>query len=303
VTRNNLKPKKIAIIATLSVGAIVLGIRVWVSYTPIQLGPVLDSTDKCATNQKYLYQSLEFYVHENGCLPDNLDEFRVNGFPATMVWRCPVTQHGYDVFLENYGDPKAVVISDREHKHPTTFELWFRGYRSQVQTMGDGTIHFFKGGKIVTMNGARSRPFKPKDPPSLASQPLPNLTSLSVDVPLAAIEGKRLAICFFDVNQRPSRHYVTQLASRAESLKDDGFVCMVVQASQTDPYILNQWVQSNAIPFTVETIKVPSEKTCFNWGVRSLPWLILADNKHSVVSEGISIKELDSRLDSEESDR
>lgn len=33
------------------------------------------------------------------------------------------------------------------------------------------------------------------------------------------------------------------------------------------------------------------------WGVKSLPWLILTDNKHSVVAEGFSLTELENQLE------
>ncbi len=102
-----------------------------------------------------MYQSLEHYVEENGQLPDSVDDFKINDFPATGIWECPATGKGYDLFLENYGDPDAVVIADKENEHPTTFMLWLRGLKPQVQTMGDGTIHLFKGGELMTMVGSK----------------------------------------------------------------------------------------------------------------------------------------------------
>ena len=152
-----MKTSKRVIITALSAVLILFGLRVWASHTPVQLGPVWDSIEKCAENQKRLYQSLEYFVDENDHLPENLDEFKIKGFPATMVWKCPVSQRGYDLFLENYGNPNAIVISDKENKHPTTFMLWFRGIKPHVQTMGDGSIHMFKGGKLMTMNGSKKK--------------------------------------------------------------------------------------------------------------------------------------------------
>ena len=38
------------------------------------------------------------------------------------------------------------------------------------------------------------------------------------------------------------------------------------------------------------------EKTRFDWGVRSLPWLILTDKENIVRAEGFSINELDERI-------
>jgi len=40
-------------------------------------------------------------------------------------------------------------------------------------------------------------------------------------------------------------------------------------------------------------IQGDEEKTRFNWGVNSLPWLILTDKNHIVVAEGLVLDELD----------
>lgn len=153
-----MKTGKKAIIAALFVIVIALGLRVWASYWPFQLGgPEWDSIEKCATNQSYLYQSLEYYVAEHGRIPDRLEEFKIRDFPATAVWECPATHKGYDLFLENYGNPKAVLIADKGNRHPTTLMYWLRGLNPNVQTMGDGTIHLFKGGKIMTMVGSKKK--------------------------------------------------------------------------------------------------------------------------------------------------
>jgi len=146
---------KLAIL-TASFICIVVCLRAWASHTSVQLEsiksePIWDSIEKCAENQKRLYQSIEFYVKQNNPIPNNLDEFQINGFPAAHVWNCPASQQGYKLILENYGNPKAVVIADKANDHPTTFMLWFRGLKPQVQTMGDGTIQLFKDGKLITI--------------------------------------------------------------------------------------------------------------------------------------------------------
>jgi hypothetical protein len=43
-------------------------------------------------------------------------------------------------------------------------------------------------------------------------------------------------------------------------------------------------------------IEDDSEKTRFNWGVKSLPWLILTDKKQAVRAEGFPITELDWKI-------
>ncbi len=148
----------IASITLLSLVVLVGGLRFWVSKTTLNIdNKVWTSIETCAENQKNLFQSIEAYREENGHLPEILDDFKINGFPATMVWKCPATNRGYDLFLENFGDSDSVVIADKENRHPTSFMLWFRGLTPQVHTMGDGTIHLFEGGKIMTMKGSQKR--------------------------------------------------------------------------------------------------------------------------------------------------
>ena len=145
--------KTMAIVA-LSV-LVTVGVVRLVAFTlPVKLeGNAWSSIEGCAENQKKLYQSLDHHLHEYGRLPASADDFRINGFPAAGVWICPACKRGYVVRVENYGDPGAVVISDEQNRHPTTFMWRARGLNPHVQTMGDGTIHLFKGGKVLTMAG------------------------------------------------------------------------------------------------------------------------------------------------------
>ncbi len=108
-------------------------------------------------HQKRLYQTIEYYKEEHGQFPDAIEDFKIDGFPAGQYWKCPTSKSGYDVFLENYGDPDAVVIAEKKNKHSTTFMFFLRGLKPHVQTMGDGTIHLFKGGKIMTMVGSKNK--------------------------------------------------------------------------------------------------------------------------------------------------
>jgi len=56
------------------------------------------------------------------------------------------------------------------------------------------------------------------------------------------------------------------------------------------------WEKENNIPFPVGMIRGDIERTRFTWGVRSLPRLILANNKHSVTSQGFAMEELQDEL-------
>lgn len=76
-------------------------------------------------------------------------------------------------------------------------------------------------------------------------------------------------------------------------------VCLsivAVQASKVEQEKLEEWVKNNNIPFPVGMIEADEEKTRFTWGVKSLPWLILTNDKHAIVAEGANFKEVDNKL-------
>jgi protocatechuate 3,4-dioxygenase beta subunit len=131
---------------------------------------------------------------------------------------------------------------------------------------------------------------------SLIGKPAPDLKTLKLEISADRTAGQRLLVCFFDMDQRPSRNTVLQLAKRAGELKDQGIVTVAVQGSQADEAKLKDWVEQNAIPFPTGRIQGDENKIRFAWGVRSLPWLILTDKDHIVRAEGFSLDELDGML-------
>jgi protocatechuate 3,4-dioxygenase beta subunit len=133
---------------------------------------------------------------------------------------------------------------------------------------------------------------------SLVGKPLPDLKDLKVDLSLADAGDKMILVCFFDMEQRPSRNCIMRLAKQAEQLKQRGVTVVVIQASKIDENTLNEWAKKYNIPFTVGMVQGDVEKSRFTWGVRSLPWLILTDKEHIVRSSGFSLAELDEKIQS-----
>ena len=132
--------------------------------------------------------------------------------------------------------------------------------------------------------------------PSLIGKPLPDLKDLKVDLSPADTDDKMLLVCFWDMQQRPSRNCIIRLAKQAEQLKQKGVTVVVIQTSKIDENTLNEWVKKNNIPFPVGIVQSDVEKTRFAWGVRSLPWLILTNRKHIVRAEGFSLTEIDEKI-------
>jgi hypothetical protein len=136
----------------------------------------------------------------------------------------------------------------------------------------------------------------PKEPPSLMGTSLPDFLNVGFNFVPKRPEDKAFLICFFDMNQRPSRNCITELTGKSQQLKENGLAVIGVQASKVDENELDQWIQQGSILFPIGTIKGNVERTLFSWGVRSLPWLILTDEQHVVRAEGFGLAELDEKL-------
>jgi len=133
-------------------------------------------------------------------------------------------------------------------------------------------------------------------PPSLVGKALPDLKELRIDALPGDLAGKRILVCFWDMNQRPSRNCMIQLSKKVQELKEEEVVVIAVQASNIDKDTLKEWVKKNNISFPVGMIQGDTDKALFKWGVKSLPWLILTDGKHLVRAEGFGMNELNAKL-------
>ena len=167
-------------------------------------------------------------------------------------------------------------------------KTYLSGY---VQTEGGATDV-----KIVVGERSSSGRFVPKQPKSLAGKSVPAFDGLGLQIDTNETAGKSILVCFWDMQQRPSRHCIKELAKQAETLKEKGVVVIVLQASKVDKNKVDEWVKKYNIPFPVGMIEGDEEKTKFSWGVKSLPWLILTDKKHIVSSNGFSLSELDEKM-------
>jgi len=135
---------------------------------------------------------------------------------------------------------------------------------------------------------------------SLIGKPLPELKDLKIKPPPANADDKMILVCFWDMEQRPSRNCIMRLAKQAEQLKQKGVTVVAIQASKIDENTLNEWMKKYHVPFPVRMVKGDVEKTKFAWGVRSLPWLILTDQEHIVRSNGFSLAELNEKIQAAE---
>jgi hypothetical protein len=137
---------------------------------------------------------------------------------------------------------------------------------------------------------------EPVNAPSLNGRPLPTFDGITIKFDADQVENRAILLCFFDMNQRPSRHLVSELANRAEDLKGKGVTILAVQSSKIDERALVDWAKEYNIPFPVGIVQGDEDETRFAWGVRSLPWLILTNRSHAVTAEGFGLNELNDQI-------
>ncbi|MBN2181914.1 MAG: hypothetical protein JW715_08355, partial [Sedimentisphaerales bacterium] len=65
---------------------------------------------------------------------------------------------------------------------------------------------------------------KPAQPPSLFDKSLPDMKDFGINLSPSDVNDKSILVCFFDIQQRPSRNCIIQLSKRAEKLKAKDFL-------------------------------------------------------------------------------
>ncbi|MBN2130581.1 MAG: hypothetical protein JW741_13855 [Sedimentisphaerales bacterium] len=103
------------------------------------VGRVFDDVQACGQQQKNLYGCIVAFKDKHGRVPKDMNEL-INDVHEAMSFRnCLVGLSPYVVHFENFGNPHAVLIEERQNKHRTALKLWLRGIKPRVQTFGDAT--------------------------------------------------------------------------------------------------------------------------------------------------------------------
>jgi hypothetical protein len=132
---------------------------------------------------------------------------------------------------------------------------------------------------------------------SLRDRTLPDLKDLSADLPQAGLADKPILLCLVDIDGDPkSRECLKDLAKMSETLTAGGVTVAVVQIPGVSPIRYDDWLADNRVPFHVYPGQRSFEGKKLEWGVNSLPWLILANRKHIVVADGLSVSGLSAVL-------
>ena len=259
-------------------------------------------------------------VHAAGYAPRTYEEISFDGEPGSTVDLEPIqlgptnlSVSGMVVDANDVPVPRMIVLfsgrqgTDQPERNTATDEQG----RFAITRIGAGPIQlragFSNGPRGSGVVKARAGDHNVKivlgqtrvheGHESLLGAALPDVSELGVNPNDANAEGKAVLVCFFDMQQRPSRHAISQLGKKAEMLDDKGIRAIVVDVSGVDKDERDRWIADRKVPYPVGGIGEDFDEKKLQWGVRSLPWLILTDKAHRVVSEGFDLSDLDKELE------
>jgi len=197
------------------------------------------------------------------------------------------------VRLYGDGQPSASTITDERGRF--RFEQVCEG-RAQVSAYVNrayGSVVVEGGDTNVLLRLGATASFAAPIPRrrSLKRAPLPELAGLGLPDDCAPA-GKPILLCVVDVEQRPCRRFLAQLAEQYEDLKKRHVTVLALQGTVIAADSFNQWKEDSAVPFAVGRIEKKAEENKWASEVESFPWLILTDAERKVVTEGFSLEDL-----------
>ncbi len=209
---------------------------------------------------------------------------------------------GATVSASGEGQPDANMLTDSKGY------FHFKVCEGQVNLFANSPQGGFSQGggeagetNVVLQLGARRgalvRDGMADSPPEshLAGKPLPSLAETHLPEKMVA-GGSPVLVCLFDAGQRASRQMMKQLNEQTLNLRDKGVVVIGVQSVITGGEIFNQWRAESPVSFPVGRVTEKTNSTKWILEAKTLPWLILTDASHKVVSDGFQVENLDQEL-------
>ena len=155
-----------------------------------------------------------------------------------------------------------------------------------------------KAGDIDVKIEATPRPVVTSGPvipetPSLVGKMLPDVESIGLRQAVDSAAGKNLLICFFDLNQRASRHVMKGLVADRANIEAKGVSLIGIDTSGMPDAERGEILQTEGVWFPVGKC---GEAEVSAWRAAAMPWLILTDTGHVVRAEGFTANQLDDAL-------
>jgi len=133
-----------------------------------------------------------------------------------------------------------------------------------------------------------------KKPITLIGKAIPAFEDLGVELVNYRIKSKIMVVCFWEMNQRSSRHCISTLNKIKEDLASKNIVFVCVDTSSESKLKALAWLKGQKIDFHhVGKVVGDNEKVLSKWGVDGYPWVIVTDASHVVRAQGIEIGEME----------
>jgi len=209
------------------------------------------------------------------------------------------TSRGSIVDIDKEGLLK-LPLSQEQYQQLQSGKAWFEvliPYTNKKAYHGEDVFAYDLLATDKAKAGVVRIPRPKREPESVVGKLLFELKAFNIDLSQTSTQNRIILACFFDMQQRPSRYFLRELARRAQQLEQKGVTVVAIQASKIDENALNKWVKNDDISFAVGMVRGDAEKNKFAWGIRALPWLILADRNRVISAEGFGLGELYEKIE------
>ncbi|MHC4647685.1 MAG: thioredoxin domain-containing protein [Planctomycetota bacterium] len=106
------------------------------------------------------------------------------------------------------------------------------------------------------------------------------------------IKDKPLLVCFWDIDQHPSRQCIRMLEKQKDVLREKNIVVLAVHSGTKQKNEVKEWLKKNALSLTLGMTEGDPYDTLLAWGAKGLPWLILTDEQHIITKAGFGPDDL-----------
>jgi hypothetical protein len=125
---------------------------------------------------------------------------------------------------------------------------------------------------------------------SKVGKPIPGFDTVRFEAfQKGQIKDKPLLVCFWDMDQRPSRQCIRVLEGQRQTWRDKNVAVLVVHSGTKQGKQVADWLKKNGPSLTAGTIQGDPYDTLLAWGARGFPWLVLTDEKHVITKAGFSL--------------
>ena len=191
--------------------------------------------------------------------------------------------------VQIYGDDQVNKNVETDDEGKFKIEGLCKGY-ANLFVQAQGPPHMYgqyyakvdqKEVKIaISEQGMNQEPEVEIVPEPIKGQQAPDLSTVGLET---APQGKPVLVLFMDVNQRSSRHALSDLLKKMGGSNSAHVV--VVQVGEADDAL----IKAQNIKLPVARVTEDVEEVCVKWGVPAVPWYVLADPKGNVVHSGATL--------------